>query len=106
MRRTATPKEHPARLFSARGIRLLLSESIRPATEGSPKQIATKMLLAAKNFISGELFAVVFYRQQVSAYQEANATLRAQVAALEQDSERRFGLSSVSSRRSLLSSAR
>lgn len=30
----------------------------------------------------GEFFALVFYRQQVAAYQEANAKLKAQVAAL------------------------
>ena len=31
----------------------------------------------------GEFFALVFYRQQVSAYQEANANLKARVQALE-----------------------
>jgi hypothetical protein len=49
-----------------------------------------------------EFFALVFYRQQVTAYQDANAKLRERISGLEADLERlRSGLpiSSMSARR-------
>ncbi|NEX19509.1 hypothetical protein G3480_04140 [Thiorhodococcus mannitoliphagus] len=36
----------------------------------------------------GEFFALVFYRQQVSAYQESNAKLRVELQALKDECER------------------